>query len=508
MTDINIEQALRTAIGQHQAGQLESAAAIYNQILLQQPNHPDALNLLGVIHRQMGQPELAVEFLRRAVAVAPNWPEALGNLGNALRANGQLNQAVIAYRRAVDLKPEMPELHGNLGIALQEQGCPDEAISEYHRAIALRFNYPAAHYNLGVALIDKRQLIEAIAAFNQAIALDPQLADAHFGLALLLLQQGDYVQGWKEYEWRWQSKDFNSDRWKYSQPQWDGSDLASRTLFLHDEQGMGDSIQFIRYVPLAAAKGAKILLGCPPALRRLMRGSADREHGPDWGVARWIDWRELLPAFDVHCPLLSLPLALGTSAGSIPSSVPYLYADARDVERWRRELAGDTSRLKVGLVWAGSPIHKGDAQRSISLDALAPLGQIRGVSFYSLQRGEAASQAKRPPAGLNLIDRTEELNDFADTAGLIANLDLVICVDTAVAHLAGAMAKPVWTMLPFIPDWRWMLDRNDSPWYPTMRLFRQPSAGDWGSVVREVAEALAGEWTDPNYPARSRDSLL
>jgi hypothetical protein len=252
---------------------------------------------------------------------------------------------------------------------------------------------------------------------------------------------------------------------------------------LHSEQGFGDTIQFIRYAPLLARQGARVVVECQPELRSLLRGVE--------GVQHLLAQGEPLPPFDLHAPLLSLPLAFGTRLGSIPAQVPYLKADPALAEAWRGKVAGDGRRLKIGLAWAGSPARKGDRQRSVSLSALAPLAAVKGADFYSLQKGPAAEQAKNPPPEMRLMDLTAELKDFADTAALIASLDLVISVDTAVAHLAGAMARPVWTLLEFVPAWRWLLDREDSPWYPTMRLFRQPSRGDWGSVVRRVAEALA-----------------
>jgi len=297
-----------------------------------------------------------------------------------------------------------------------------------------------------------------------------------------LLVRGDFLQGWEEYEWRWKTKDAAFPERNFAQPQWDGSPLEGRTLLLHAEQGLGDAIQFIRYLPLVAQNGGNIVLECQPELQRLFQRMA-----PDLPV---LAMGQALPAFDVHCPLMSLSRVFSTDLGNIPQTVPYLHADAAEAALWGERLAGLGSSLKVALVWAGNPTNKNDRKRSLKLASLAPLAEVPGVRFISLQKGDATAEARTLPAGVALIDVAEDLKDFADTAALLANLDLVISVDTAVVHLAGAMGRPVWTLLPFAPDWRWLLGRADSPWYPTMRLFRQPAIGDWDAVIAEVREQL------------------
>jgi hypothetical protein len=305
--------------------------------------------------------------------------------------------------------------------------------------------------------------------------------------------QGDFLRGWEEYEWRWKLKDAASPQRNFTQPQWDGGPLEGRTLLLHAEQGFGDAIQFIRYLPLVAQRGGKIILECQPELQRLFQTMA-----PDLPV---VARGQTLPAFDVHCPLLSLPRVFSTDLSNIPRTVPYLHADAAEAAIWRERLAGPGSSISGSdrpsartSRWDSS----GRATRPTRMIATAPSNWPASLRWpkspacdsISLQKGAAAAEARTPPAGMELIDVAEELKDFADTAALLANLDLVIAVDTAVVHLAGAMGKPVWTLLPFAPDWRWLLDRSDSPWYPTMRLFRQPSIGDWDSVIAEVREQL------------------
>jgi len=400
-----------------------------------------------------------------------------------LELNAQPAKAIAAYRQAIGLKPDFAEAHGNLGNALKGAAQFEDAIAAYRQAIRLKPDYPEMHSNLGIALRELGRLDEAIIAYRQAIRLKPELAEAHNNLSLALLARGDFQQGWEEYKWRWKCKDFTSPAPNFAQPQWDGRPLEARTILLRAEQGFGDALQTIRYLPLVARRGAgSIIIECHAELERLFRMMS--------GKCRIVARGQPLPAFEFHCPLLSLPLIFGTNSANIPNEAPYLHADADDARRWQHRLAEHSPRVNVGLVWAGRPTHIDDRNRSIKLARLAPLGQLPGVSFFSLQKGDAAAEAKCPPAGMELIDWTEELEDFADTAGLIANLDLVIAVDTAVVHLAGAMGKPVWTLLPFVADWRWLLERDDSPWYPSMRLFRQPSKGDWDGVITRVAEAL------------------
>ncbi|MGD0138150.1 MAG: tetratricopeptide repeat protein [Tepidisphaeraceae bacterium] len=548
---ISIQQAFDLALQHDQAGRLQEAEQLYRQILARQPNHAQALHLLGVLAGRAGQKDVAVELIRRAIAFRPDYAEAHYNLGNALKDKGQLDEAIAAFRQAIALNPNLPEAHinvgnawkdkgqldeaiaayrqaialrpnyaeahNNLGNALRIKGQLDESIAAYRQAIALRPNYPEAHINLGNAwnykgqldeaiaayrqaialrpnfaealsnlgnvLKDNGQADEAVAAFLQAIALNPNLPEPHYNLSLSLLALGDFHQGWEEHEWRWKCKEFPSAARNFAQPRWDGCPLEGRSLLLHTEQGLGDAVQFIRYLPLAAQRGARIIIECQAELQRLFQTMS--------GNYQTVVRGQPLPAFDLHCPLLSLPWVFGTNLASIPNDVPYLHADAEDAGRWQDRLGGHCALLKVGLAWAGKPTHQNDRNRSMKLARLAPLGQLPGVHFFSLQKGTAAAEAKAPPAGMELVDWTEELKDFADTAALIANLDLVIAVDTAVVHLAGAMGKPVWTLLPFASDWRWLLDRADSPWYPTMRLFRQATPGDWDGVIRRVAAELS-----------------
>jgi hypothetical protein len=308
----------------------------------------------------------------------------------------------------------------------------------------------------------------------------------HWNLALMLLTHGDFERGWREYEWRWRVRELNME-FKAAGPQWDGSDLAGRQILLFAEQGLGDAIQFVRYIPQVSQRGGKIALAVQGELIRLLRGTGGDRNEISRSVETWVAFGEETPGYDVYCPLLTLPKVFGTTLSNIPADTPYLFADEAMAAQWKSRMPSD-DRLKVGLVWAGRPKHINDRNRSIAAGKLAPLARAENVWFCSLQKGPIARPEDRPP--FELADWTSELNDFADTAALIANLDLVICADTAVAHLAGAMGKRVWVLIPYLPDWRWMLDRTDSPWYPTMRLFRQPRPGDWETVMQQVATEL------------------
>jgi Flp pilus assembly protein TadD len=443
-----IEQAL----AHHQAGRLGEAEAIYREILVREPNHADALHWLGVIAFQMGRHDDAIELIERALGARPDHAPAHNNLGLALQAKGRLAEAEAAFRRALEYDPQDPEVHNNLGLALSAAGVGSAALT----------------------------------AFEHALALRPDYAEAHFNRGMSLLSAGRLEEGWAEYEWRLACPEHTqaSGVIEFPQPKWGGRRFPDQTLLVHSEQGLGDAIQMTRYLPMVKARGGRVLLACEPSMRRLL----DRLPGIDI-VTRDDTVLSSSGIFDLHMPMMSLPRIFSNTLATVPKDVPYLTIEPTLAADWRRRLGSDT--YNVGLCWAGGPKFQNDRKRSIALAAFAPLATARGVTFYSLQKGPAADQAARPPAGMQLVDWSGELHDFADTAALTMSLDLVISVDTAVAHLAGALARPVWTLLPYAPDWRWLLDRSDSPWYPTMRLFRQPHSGDWANVTERVASELS-----------------
>jgi thioredoxin-like negative regulator of GroEL len=422
-----IADALAIAIEHHQAGRLAHAEQMYRQILKQQPNNVQALHRLGVIASQVGKHEKAIPFYQKVLALVPNFAEAHFNLASALHNQDKIEEAIAHYQQGLTLNPNYPEVHLNLGAALKSQGRLEEAIAHYQQALTLNPNYPKAHYNLAEAL----------------------------------LQHGDLSQGFTEYEWRWQLPHCPPRR--FLQPLWDGSNLQGRRILLHAEQGLGDTIQFIRYAPLVAQQGGYVIVECQTPLLRLLATVP--------GINQLVAQGAALPQFDVHLPLLSLPHLLGTTLETIPAQIPYL--SPPESHDFRLE-APQGTRLKVGIVWAGSPENPNNRHRSLDLDYFLKLLDVPGVAFYSLQKEPGAADLARLGDQQGRVqDLSDRVHDFADTAAAVAQLDLVITVDTSVAHLVGALGKPAWVLLAYDPDWRWLLGREDSPWYPSLRLFRQ-----------------------------------
>jgi Tfp pilus assembly protein PilF len=436
-----------------------------------------------IANRQLGE---AITVMQHVVRLRPEHAPSYFNLANALAFDGKLDEAVANYRRAIELRPNFAEAWNHLGIALRRNGQLEAGIAAARKAMELRPMFFAATNNYANALKEYGRYEEAVEAYQRAIVIVPNSAIAHFNLGATLLTMGDFERGWPEYEWRWSAKEYRERPRAFAKPRWDGSPLAGRRIMLLAEQGFGDTIHFARYVPLVVGHGGPVMLECQPQLKRLL--------GRLEGIEQIIGPQDPLPDFDVQCPLLSIALLLGTTAKTVPANVPYLSAEPAMVEQWKSRMQeqAPAGALKVGLAWAGNPGHYNDPTRSIALSAFAGLGRVDGTAFYSLQKGPAAKQVADAPAELRLIDLTDQIDDFADTAALIANLDLVIAVDTAVAHLAAAMGKPTWLLVAFVPDWRWMLKREDSPWYPTMRLFRQQEMNNWQTPLRRVAEALGG----------------
>ncbi len=431
---------------------------------------------LGNALRAQGKLDEAAASYRRAIALWPDLAEAHNNLGSTLQDLAQPEAAAECYRRALAIRPAYPEAHYNLGNALQDLGQPEAAIESFRQALALRPDVPDIHNNLGKAYQDLGRLQAAMASFRDALAVQAEDAKAHWNIALLRLLSGDLERGFAGYEWRWPLR-ISRPR-DFPQPAWDGAGFAGRRLLLHAEQGFGDSIQFIRYLPRVAALGGEVIVECPAALVRLFESLP--------GVAEVVAHGSILPAFDLHAPLMSLGRLFGTTLETIPAAVPYLAAPAA---RFALPVPAGT-RLKVGIAWAGRPDHKNDRNRSCPVEHFLTLAERPGVALYSLQKGERAGDIAAAAADGRVHDLGPRLADFADTAAAIAGLDLVISVDTAVAHLAGALGRPLWVALAFMPDWRWLLERADSPWYPTARLFRQHRRGDWADVFARIAAAL------------------
>ncbi|MDR3402693.1 MAG: tetratricopeptide repeat protein [Chthoniobacter sp.] len=461
-------------------GEFDEAIAAYRRALELLPSFAEAWDDLGHALVKQGRQEEAIAALRRALQFRPDRAESSYDLGNVLMDRGRLDEAATAYRHALEIQPGFAEAHHNLGAILNKQGHLDAAIAAYRRSLEIKPGNTEAHHNLGNALAEIGRFDEAAAALDRALDLDANHAGAKFSHSLLQLLRGDYQRGWPWYEARLDI--FQSARRNFPQPMWDGGNIDGRRILLHAEQGFGDSIQCIRYARLIADRGGEVIVECPRSLLELFRSAR--------GIHQWVAAGDPLPAFDVHVPMLSQPLLFQTSRESIPGETPYLASDPVRRAAWEKRLGDDRARLRVGLAWAGSPQNISNRRRNIPFEKLLPLGHVEGVEFHSLQVGHETGPTPQFPAATALIDHTVHLADFADTAAFMAGLDLIISVDTAVAHLAGALGRPVWTLLPFVPDWRWGLEGEDTPWYPTMRLFRQPARGDWETVIERVIHEL------------------
>jgi tetratricopeptide (TPR) repeat protein len=442
----SIDDALAVAAKFHNAGDLAKAEVIYRQILQSNPKNTAALHNMGELAYRSRRFEVAVDLLRRCIELDPHNANHLNTFSVALMAVGRADDSFQVCRRVLELDP----------------------------------NFSNARSNLAICHVDRGEINEALAEFRKAIELDPNNACAHDGLGLTLLMTGDLQGGWQEQEWRWRKHDFPAHRYPNA-PHWRGEDLNGKTLALYMEQGYGDVFNFCRYVPLLAVRGAKVFIEEVPELGGMLQRSLPGLTGlfpPNHP-----------PVYDYLCSLMSVPLWFGTTLETIPTQEKYLQADPARVEQWRGFFATDPS-LKVGIAWAGRPTHNNDLNRSTTLATFGPLAQLPGITFYSLQKGPQAAQAAAPPEGMRIIDLSHRLDNFETTAAVISHLDLVLGVDTVVVHLAAALGKPAWTILPFCPDWRWLLNRSDSPWYPTMRLFRLPRRGDWRAAIIQVAMAL------------------
>ncbi len=543
---MNINRMIYTALEYHRNGDLSQAEILYKRILKKQPDNVDILHMLGLIYAARGDFDSAVRLIKKTININPSNYHAFYNLANIYRDNkcyneaidcyqkainyypdfvdafynlgvlyqeiGRLNDAIKCYQKAIQINPNLFNVHFNLGNAFYDMGFIEEAIISYRNAIKLNPRFTAAYYNLanilkereqndeaiilykkalqlepanidlyhniGILLHNKGLIEEAIKYYKKAISLNYNLAEIHFDLAFALLSIGNFEEGWIEYQWRTKLKNHS---FEFKEPEWEGT-INDCCLLLYEEQGFGDTIQFVRYCNIVANKGVKIVLLCSESLKSIMENVK--------GIAGVYSYKEQLPEFDFHCTLSKLPLIFRTDLNNIPSDVPYISVAQVLINYWRNKLNSE-KHFKVGLTWAGNPEHENDKNRSCPLEKFLPLFKLKNVEFYSLQVGASSLKKIEKPEGINIIDLTEDIKDFSDTAALIENLDLVISVDTVIVHLAGALGKKVWTLLPFSSDWRWMINRDDSPWYPTMKLFRQPKPGDWDSVIEMVYSELS-----------------
>jgi tetratricopeptide (TPR) repeat protein len=508
----NLVALLSEARRLHSHAHFAEAAILCGRILVQDPSNAEALLIRGSAASQLGDPaargylmqaiacpaaqpqawlvlishlfqigevQAALETCQEALRIFPCFPAAHAALGNILASRREFGLAEAAFRRALAMQPDFLDAEINLGSALFYQGRVEEAVAANRCALARDPRHIHALRNLAASLRALGSFEEALAAYRQAVGIAPNFAEAHRDEALLLLLLGRFEEGWRKYEWRWRASSVGAN--PIRGPRWNGEPLGGRTIVLQAEQGIGDTLQFIRYVPLVAQSGGAVILNLPSSLAQL-GGNAIT------AATRTVPFNATLPPFDCHAPLLSLPRIFGTTLGTIPARTPYLAAPPDCVARWKREFSGFDG-MHIGVAWAGNPTHENDHNRSIAFSHLLRLFTNRRVRWYSLQVGERAGDV-RAAAEFGIIDLSTRLTDFAETAGAMNALDLVITVDTAVAHLGGALGKPVWLLLPHVPDWRWLLARDDSPWYPSVRLFRQARRDAWAEVIANVERAV------------------
>jgi tetratricopeptide (TPR) repeat protein len=516
-----VKAQINRGIAQMQLGRLDEAVSSFQLSLGFNPNQFEALTHLGIALRRQGKLEDAVNCYERALQLQPNYAIASYNLGNVRMDQEKFSEAATSYRKALQIQPEFAEAVDGLGNALLRQGQLGDSMILLRQAIQLRPNSPESYTNLGCALAALNQLDEALRCFQKALSLKPDDASAHWNRSYLLLLRGEFEQGWQEFDWRRALPSFGKRQ--FSEAAWDGSPLDGRTILLHAEQGLGDTIQFIRYAVLVRERSGNVVVECQPRLARLLANVA--------GIDLLVTRDSPLPPFDVQSPLLSLPGVFRTSLGNIPTSIPYLRAESNLVDHWRREITmsevrcpmseaqiprsevrcpvsdvkahssdfrlrtPDSGRCRrIGIAWQGNPSCRFDCLRSIPLRYFASLANVEGVQLISLQKGPGVEQLQTIDGQFPVIGMGSRLDEssgaFVDTAAVMMNLDLVISSDTAIPHLAGALGVPVWVALPLVPDWRWWLQREDSPWYVTMRLFRQTVPGRWDDVFSHMAEEL------------------
>ncbi len=476
-----------------QSGQTGDAITAYQEVLALKPDSAEACVNLAQLYVDKRDYGAAMEVAQNAVRLRPRFAEAHLNLATALMGLKRNDEARVALDTCMRLKPELAQAYNNLGNILADEFDFVGAQREYQRALERNPQNAQALYNLGIAVLRQGDVQPSLEYFERALLLAPDYAEAHHNRASALLLLGRFEEGLAEYEWRFRSRDFPSfrPRWKV----WEGGSPAGKTLVLVAEQGLGDTLQFVRYARMLSAEGARVIVECNPALHPILARTP--------GVEQWIGPADPAPAADGCVPLMSMPHRMQTRVETIPSEVPYIFADHERTAAWRDQVV-EQGRFRVGIAWQGNPHAPFDRERSIPLEHFAPLSRIPGVRLFSLQKGEGSEQLAEVAEKSGIVDFGERLDAadgaFTDTAAIMQHLDLVITSDTAIAHLAGALGVPVWVALTAVPDWRWLLEREDSPWYPTARLFRQHEFGDWGEVFKRMAlelERLSGDRSRP-----------
>jgi len=478
----NVDEMLKAAFAMHQDGRVGEAATAYKKILKIAPDNVDAVHLMGLALRAYGRHEQAEAMFRKTIALIPGFADAHYNLGNTFFTQGKFAEAIGAYEKATELQPDNGVAHFNLGNACRAIGDMPRAVAAFSRAVAIDKKSVRAWHNLANALKDSGMLKEAADCYRATLKLSPQLAEAHYNLGLLLLLAGDLKRGFEYYEWRHKVYGLGCGARNFKQPKWGGAPVQGKTVLVHAEPNFGDSIHFARYLPKLAAEGARVVVECQAPLVEFF-------HEID-GVASVVEKGAKLPEFDLHCPIPSLPRAFGTTRETIPADVPYFKPNPLAIRDWRQRLEQDGKFFRIGLVWTGNPAFGAEAQRSLSIKHLLGLPQLPNLRYYNLQSG--AAEKDLTDTGLDKIipNLAPGIEDFQDLAAAISSLDLLISIDAAPAHLAGALGKTVWLVLPALADWRWGRQARSTPWYPSMRLYRQTLGADIGEVFKQMGADL------------------
>lgn len=474
-----IQKILNEAIKLYQTGKFNEAKDLYEKVLKINPNHSDALHLLGLIFNSLNQKDKAVKFITKAISIKEH-EVYYCNLGLVLKEQNKFNEAICMFEKAISLNVNDIDAYNNLGLVLRDLNKHKEAIVMYEKAISINPNYSDAYNNLGIVFYDQNKLNEAIDMYEKAIFINPNYAEAYWNKSLTYLTKGNLKEGFELYEYRWQKKYFSSLKRNFTKSLWLGKEsLDGKTILIHTEQGLGDTLQFCRYISMVVKFNTKVIVEVEKSLLPLLKQIK--------GVVEFIVKGQKLPPFDYHCPLLSLPHAFHTTLETIPPVLSNIKISEEKINYWKNKFK-DITKPKIGLVWSGNPEHKNDYNRSLSLEKLINF-LPKEFEYISLQK-EIRDEDKSALENSNISFFGDELKDFEDTGALIENLDLVISVDTSVAHLSGTLDKKTFVLLPFSPDWRWMLNRDDSPWYPSMKLFRQNAIGDWDDVLNNMSKNI------------------
>ena len=478
----NADSLHRSGVSAWQNGDLKTASELVLKAIQADSNAPEYYNTFGVILAQAGSEQGAAKAYQKAIELNNGYAQAHSNLGNCLQKQNKYAESIEYYTKAIKLNPDYAEAHNNLASALYKLGNSNAAIKHCRKAIELKADYAEAYNTLAAALNMDRRYDEAIECYNKTIELAPDYAEAYYSRGLLYLRCGQFAKGWDDYQWRLKTAG-TKIKLRYDKPWWRGENFHGKTLLVQSEQGFGDSIQFVRYLPMVKDRGTTVILAEKPELIDLFR---DLE-----GIDDLVGLAELADGdvkYDLYVPLLNLPGIFDTRPDNIPARIPYLSAKEPKVAHWRNKI--QTEAFKIGIAWAGNPIHTNDHNRSCPLQNFTPLAEIKNVKLFSLQKGPGIEQIKGWPGDTELIDLGQAFADFTDTAAAIENMDLIISVDTSVLHLAGAMGKTAWALIPCESDWRWMLNTQDSPWYPTITLLRQKQHGNWQELFHRVADRV------------------